>query len=83
MFLPYTYIFTARKSMTATPKRKTLDYSEEQSSSKKKRKKADEEEQTDHVEVSTIFYRWYRSIFVFLNMLASTDLPHRPIQGRN
>jgi DNA topoisomerase IA len=49
MFLPYTYIFTARKSMTATPKRKTLDYSEEQSSSKKKRKKADEEEQTDHV----------------------------------
>ena len=44
--------------MTATPKRKTLDYSEEQTSSKKKRKKADEEEQTDDVEmeVSTIFY---------------------------
>lgn len=52
------YIFTARKSMTATPKRKTLDYSEEQSSIKKKRKNTDDEEQTDDVEmeVGTIFY---------------------------
>jgi hypothetical protein len=65
MFLPYTYIFTARKSMTATPKRKTLDYSEEQSLSKKKRKKADEEEQTDDVEVSVNKTIIFIKIFFF------------------
>ncbi|CAC5403585.1 LIG1 [Mytilus coruscus] len=44
---------TARKSMGATPKRKTLDYEEEKSSSKKRRKTEDEEERTEKEESTT------------------------------
>ncbi|VDI27175.1 DNA ligase 1 [Mytilus galloprovincialis] len=45
---------TARKSMGATPKRKTLDYTEEKSASKKRKKTEDEEEEkTEKEETKT------------------------------